>query len=313
NVRMIANLALLRGMLGRPGAGLLPLRGHSNVQGMGSIGATPQLKEAVLRALEERYGVSLPQTPGMDTLACVRAAAEGRVRFALSLGGNLYGSAPDAGFARRALQQIDMTVFLSTTLNTGHSHGRGRESITLPVLARAGERQATTQESMFNYVRLSDGGPARLEGPRSEVEVIADIAERVLGEQAPLDFASMRQHKRIREAIAAVVPGYEAIGAIDETRREFHIAGRTFHEARFATPSGRARFHVTPIPMPVGNGASGAGEGRGDDGSLRLMTIRSEGQFNTVVYEEEDIYRGQERRDVILMNEKDMSRLGLTR
>jgi anaerobic selenocysteine-containing dehydrogenase len=168
------------------------------------------------------------------------------------------------------------------------------------VLARDEESQATTQESMFNYVRLSDGGPARLEGPRSEVEVIADIAERALGPGAPLDFASMRQHRRIREAIGAVVPGYEAIGAIDETRREFHIAGRTFHEPRFATASGRARFRAVAIP------AGDPGEGR-----FRLMTIRSEGQFNTVVYEEQDIYRGQERRDVILMNKDDIERLRL--
>ncbi len=301
NVRMIANLAMCRGMLGRPGRGLLPLRGHSNVQGMGSIGATPQLKEAVLRALEERFGVTLPTTPGMDTLACIRAAADDRVRFALALGGNLYGSCPDAAAARGALRRIDMSIFLSTTLNTGHIHGRGRESIILPVLARDEEQQATTQESMFNYVRLSDGGPRRLEGPRSEVEVIASLAERALAPRAPLDFASMRRHRTIREAIAAVIPGYERIGAIDEAG-EFHIAGRTFHEPRFATPSGKARFHAVPIPP-------------GDPGEdrLRLMTIRSEGQFNTVVYEEEDIYRGQERRDVILMNAADMERLGLSR
>jgi molybdopterin-dependent oxidoreductase alpha subunit len=318
NVRMIANLALMRGMLGAPGRGLLPLRGHSNVQGMGSIGAAPQLKDAVLRALEERFGAALPRTPGMDTLACVRAAAEGRVRFALSLGGNLYGSCPDSRAAREALRGVDLTAFLSTTLNTGHIHGRGAESIILPVLARDEEPQPTTQESMFNYVRLSDGGFHRLDGPRSEVEVIADIAERALGPKAPLDFASMRQHKRIREAIAAVVPGYEAIGAIDTTRREFHIAGRTFHQPSFATPTGRARFHPTPIPIFDGDadaahgGAPGSAPGA-RDGRLRLMTIRSEGQFNTVVYEEEDIYRGQERRDVILMNEHDMARLGITR
>ncbi|MFG0282809.1 MAG: FdhF/YdeP family oxidoreductase [Phycisphaerales bacterium JB039] len=302
NVQMIANLAMMRGMLGGPGRGLLPLRGHSNVQGIGSIGAVPHLKDTVLRALEERFGVQLPRTPGMDTLACMRAAAEGQVRFALSLGGNLYGSCPDARAAREALRQVDLSVFLSTTLNTGHFHGRGRESIILPVLARDEEPQATTQESMFNFVRLSDGGPARLEGPRSEVEVIADIAERALGSGGPLDFGLMRQHRNIRAAIAAVIPGYEAIGAIDQTRREFQIGGRTFHEPKFATPSGRARFHAVAIP------ANDPGDGR-----LRLMTIRSEGQFNTVVYEDEDIYRGQERRDVILMNERDMDRLGIRR
>ena len=189
NVRAIANLALLRGMLGRPGAGLLPLRGHSNVQGIGSMGAVPELKGAVVAALEERLGVKLPRTPGLDTLACVARAGEGRVRCALHLGGNLYGSCPDSAGAGAALKQIGMTVFLSTTLNTGHIHGRGRESIVLPVLARDEEAQATTQESMFNYVRMSSGGKARYQGPRAEVEVIAAVAREVLGAGHAVDFS----------------------------------------------------------------------------------------------------------------------------
>lgn len=298
-VRLIAALALLRGMVGRPGAGLLPLRGHSNVQGIGSVGAVPALTPAVLAALESSLGVTLPKTPGLDTLACVHRAAEGRVRFALHLGGNLYGSCPDATFAARALGEIDTTVFLSTTLNTGHALGRGRESVILPVLARDEEPEPTTQESMFNFVRMSDGGRPRHDGPRSEVRVIADIARRALGDDCPVDLAGMEHTSTIRRAIAAAIPGYGPIGEIDATRREFHVQGRTLHEPRFRTDSGRARFHVVPLPddPPLA------------ERELRLMTIRSEGQFNTVVYEEEDVYRGQERRDVILMHESDMRRL----
>lgn len=301
NVQAIANLALLRGMAGRPGAGLLPLRGHSNVQGVGSMGVTPQLKTIVCERLEEEFGVKMPAAPGMDTLASLEAAERGDVRFALCLGGNLYGASPDASFAARAMNAIDTVVYLSTTLNTGHAHGVGRETIILPVRARDEEAQATTQESMFNYVRLSDGGPARLEGPRSEVEVIAGIGERVLDPQRPVDWTSMRRHASIREAISRIVPGYEAVGAIDSTKREFQIGGRTFHEPSFATASGRAKIHIVE-PPPLKGGA---------DGSLRIMTMRSEGQFNTVVYEEEDRYRALERRDVILMNEGDVRRLGL--
>src|SRR6185436_4357658 len=100
NVRAIANLALLRGNLGRRGCGLLPLRGHSNVQGMGSMGVVPELKGPVLRAIEDRLNILLPKTPGLDTLACVKRAGEGAVDVALHLGGNLYGSCPDSGFAR---------------------------------------------------------------------------------------------------------------------------------------------------------------------------------------------------------------------
>jgi len=301
NVRMIANLALMRGMVGRPSAGLLPLRGHSNVQGVGSMGATPALKQQVLRALEQRFGVKLPTSEGMDTLACVRRAAEGGTDFALHLGGNLLGSCPDADAARAALGRIGMTVFLSTTLNTGHAHGRGRESLILPVRARDEESQPTTQESMFNFVRLSDGGAPRHDGPRGEVEVIASIARRAMP-TSPVDFAALERHASIRQLIAEIIPGYEPVASIDETRREFHVGGRILHQERFGTANGRARFHAPPIPPPV----------RGDDAeSLALMTIRSEGQFNTVVYEEEDLYRGQERRDVILMHASDMERLGL--
>lgn len=303
NVRMIANLALMRGMVGRPSAGLLPLRGHSNVQGVGSMGATPALKDGVLRAIESRFGVTLPTAPGMDTLACVQRAGEGRVRFALHLGGNLFGSCPDARAASNALRCIGTTVFLSTTLNTGHAHGRGRESLILPVRARDEEDQPTTQESMFNFVRLSDGGPARYDGPTGEVRVIAALARRVLTD-SPLNFDELERHSNLRRAIAAIIPGYEPVAEIDTTKREFAVQGRTRHEPVFATPTGRARFHAPPVPGPVvPPGAAG--------NAFALMTIRSEGQFNTVVYEEEDVYRGQTRRDVILLNPADIARLGL--
>ncbi|MEE9129412.1 MAG: FdhF/YdeP family oxidoreductase [Phycisphaerales bacterium] len=301
NVQMIANLAMTRGMLGRPGCGLLPLRGHSNVQGMGSMGVTPMLKEAVFNRLQDTLNVQLPTTPGMDTLGSILAADEARIRFAWCLGGNLYGSNPDSAFAARALSKIDMVLYLSTTLNTGHARGRGRETIILPVLARDEESQSTTQESMFSYVRLSDGGEARLAGPRSEVQVVADIAQRVLGSDGPVDWEAMRLHGTIRQAIAKIIPGYEKIGDIDETKKEFYIEGRMFHEPKFATDTGRAKFHVVDLPVLRGDG----------DGELRLMTVRSEGQFNTVVYEEEDIYRGQERRDVIMLHTADIERMNL--
>jgi anaerobic selenocysteine-containing dehydrogenase len=165
----------------------------------------------------------------------------------MCLGGNLFGSNPDSKFAGEAMGKLDQVVYLSTTLNTGHIHGRGRETIILPVRARDEESQATTQESMFNYVRLSEGGEARYEGPRSEVEVIASIAERVLAE-GPLDWTMMREHGNIREAIGQIIPGYEAVGSIDATKQEFHIGGRTFHQPEFRTDTKRAKAHVVDLP-----------------------------------------------------------------
>src|SRR5207247_1120387 len=167
-VQAIVNLALLRGMVGRPRAGLLPIRGHSNVQGMGSVGMTPNLKQQIFDNLEKILNVALPRSPGLDTMACMHAADNGTVRSAFCLGGNLFGSNPDSKFAHLALSKLDVVVYLNTTLNTGHAWGLGRETIILPVLARDEEPEPTTQESMFNFVRLSDGGPARLDGPRGE-------------------------------------------------------------------------------------------------------------------------------------------------
>lgn len=300
NVQAIANLAMVRGMLGRRGAGLLPLRGHSNVQGIGSMGVTPKLKSQIFERLEETFSIELPTDPGLDTLGSMLSADAGEIDFTLCLGGNLYGSNPDSSFAARALGKIGMVAYMSTTLNTGHVWGRGKETVILPVLARDEEPQSTTQESMFNFVRLSDGGEARYEGPRSEVEVIADLAGAVLGADGPIDWESLRAHRDIRRAIARIIPGYEKIGEIDQTKQEFQIGGRTFHQPEFRTDTGRAKFHNVALPGL-----------KAEAGQVRLMTVRSEGQFNTVVYEEEDLYRGQDRRDVVMVSQEDLVRLGL--
>ena len=302
NVQAIANLALARGMVGREGAGLLPIRGHSNVQGIGTVGVTPRLKDAVLRSLETELGVRVPEHEGMHTMACMEAAHEGRLKLGFCLGGNLFGSNPDSGFAREALGRLDFLVQVSTTLNTGHAHGVARETIVLPALARDEEPHPSTQESMFNYVRLSDGGPARHEGPRSEIDILARIAAAVAGSGSPVDFAALAEPEGIRRLIASSVPGLERLGEIGATKEEFAIPGRVLRAPEFPTQPGRARLHAHDLPPRSGDGAD----------ELRVMTVRSEGQFNTVVYEEEDVYRGQSRRDVILVHPSDLDRLGVS-
>ena len=301
NVQMIANLALLRGMIGRRHAGLMPIRGHSNVQGMGSVGVTPMLRQTIVDRFAARLGVAVPASAGLDTMACVEASGRGEMRTALCLGGNLFGSNPDSAYASGALAKLDLVAYMATTLNSGHVWGTAKETLILPVLPRDEEPQPTTQESMFSYVRLSDGGPARYAGPRSEVSVLAEVARQVLGTGGAVDWRELESHQRIRALMADLIPGFEPLADIDRTRREFHIAGRHLDQPRFPTASGKARFHAVALP-----GLTAAADRR-----LRLMTIRSEGQFNTVVYEEEDLYRGQDRRDVILINPDDMERLGL--
>jgi len=229
------------------------------------------------------------------------AASEGRIRASLLLGGNLFSSNPDREWSKRALQRIPFSVGITTKLNEGYTHGRARTQIILPALARDEEPQYTTQESMFNFVRLSEGGAPAVEGEmRSEVEIIGSIAKRILP-PGRIDWDELRSHQRLREEIAQMVPGFAAISDLESTRREFQIDGRTFHEPVFPTPDGRARFHVTPLP-----------ESKLRQNEFRLMTLRSEGQFNTVVYEEEDFYRGNARRDVVMMNTADATRLGLS-
>ena len=302
NVQAIVNLALSRGMLAKPGAGLLPIRGHSNVQGVGSVGVSPVLKAEFARRLEQLYGIEMPSEPGLHTLGSVEAADHGYIDCAILLGGNLFAATPDRIWAGDALRKIGTTVYVTTKLNEGHIHGRGRTCVVLPALARDEERQCTTQESMFNFVRLSDGGaPPASDEMCSEVEIIATLAGMVLP-PGPVDFGRLRDHRAIRAAIATVVPGFEAIGEIDDGKQEFQINARTLHAPTFTTASGRAHAAVTPVPH----------WSLADD-EFRLMTLRSEGQFNTIVYEDEDIYRGNERRDVVMMNEADAQALGLRR
>lgn len=293
NILALSNLALAKGWLGREGCGLLPIRGHSNVQGVGSVGVAPGLKKAFAERMESLYGIQAKS--GQDTYASMQAAFEGRIQVSLQFGGNLFGSNPDRAWAGEALRRIPFTAMVSTKLNEGHLHGRGKTTVILPVLARDEEPETTSQESMFNLVRLSEGGDPFPKGElRSEVAVLADLAERILP-PGRFDWKKLRSHQALREEIAKVVPGYgEAASG-----KEFQVKGRTFHEPRFATSDGKARFAPTPLPEPI----------RGDE--LRLMTIRSEGQFNTVVYEEEDLYRGVRRRDVVLMAAEDGARLGI--
>ena len=299
SVQSIVNLALLRGMVGKKFAGLLPIRGHSNVQGMGSMAVTPTLKKAVFDRMTDE-GVSVPTTKGYDTLACIQAAQNSDMDFAFCLGGNLYGSNPDSSATAAAFSKIDTVVYASTTLNTGHAWGTGKETIILPVLARDEEKQSTTQESMFSFVRLSDGGINRHQSLKSEVEVISAIASRVLGNDKLFNWGELEDHNSIRKIISRIIPGYEHIKNIGTTKDEFHIPGRILHTPTFPTESGKAKFiyHSIPNLKPL------------KEDELQLLSVRSEGQFNTVVYEDEDLYRGQDRRNVVLMNKNDMDRLG---
>ncbi|WP_245895342.1 FdhF/YdeP family oxidoreductase [Devosia submarina] len=299
NVEAIANLAILRGMVGKRFAGLLPLRGHSNVQGIGTIGVKPVLAKDVLDKMERAFGISFPRERGFDTMACLEAAEAGKIDSAVIMGGNLWGATPDTAFATRAMEAIGFKLFLTTTLNMGHVHGLGDgEVLILPVTARDEEWEPTTQESMFNYVRLSDGGIKRLDNVRPESWILGEIGQGLLP-SSPIQFKSFSAHAKVRDAIAAIVPGMEQLADIGVAKQEFHIKHRVMHTPQFGTPDGRAHFVVTPLPEPKRQ-------------QLSLATVRSEGQFNTIIYEEKDSYRGGAGRNAVFLNQQDMAALGIS-
>jgi molybdopterin-dependent oxidoreductase alpha subunit len=299
NIEYISNLALLRGMIGRPGAGLLPLRGHSNVQGVGTIGVKPVLPDDVIEKMEDAFGVSFPKRPGLDTMASMQAADTGRIDAAVLMGGNLFAANPDAAWAERALGKIKFRLNLTTTLNHSHVRGvDGCDSLVLPVTARDEEWEPTTQESMFNFVRLSDGGIRRLANVRPETAILADLASRVLGD-CPIDFQVFKRHRKLRQAIAEIVPGMEALADIDVAKKEFHVKNRILHTPVFATTSKRAHFQTHSLASDW-------------SAPFKLTTMRSEGQFNSIIYEYKDAYRGTDTRWSVLMNSDDMAALGLS-
>ncbi len=299
NVRAITNLALLRGMIGKPGAGLLPIRGHSNVQGVGTVGVVPTLKPAMAEALLQHLGVQVPEQAGMDTFSCMQAASAGAIDFALLMGGNLYGANPDLRWSAQALNRIGFNAYLSTTMNPGHVFGTGKETLILPVRAREEETQSTAQESMFNYVRLSKGGErAPSDDLLSESEILIHCAKALMV-GSPLLWAEMSSHETIRKFISATVPNLASIKDLG-AGKEFTIPQRIKHTPHFATDNGKANLAIMTAP-----------DARPPAGWFNLMTFRSEGQFNTIIYDEEDIYRGASHRLVVFMNEDDMRRESL--
>lgn len=205
---------------------------------------------------------------------------------------------PDTEFARRALDSVGFKLYLTTTLNRGHFNGmETSEALVLPVCARDEEPESTTQESMFNYVRLSDGGITRLDNVRSEVSVLAQLGRRILPD-SPLDFAAFERHDKVRKAIAATIPGMEALADIGETKQEFLVGKRILHKPVFKTESRKGHFKTHRI-TPRGS----------DDYPFLLASIRSEGQFNSIIYEESDSYRGTSHRWCVLMSPADCRRL----
>jgi molybdopterin-dependent oxidoreductase alpha subunit len=307
-IQEIVHLHLLRGQIGKPGAGLCPVRGHSNVQGDRTMGIWERPQPAFLDRLGAAFDFEPPRAIGYDTVEAIKAMHAGRVGVLFALGGNFLSAAPDTAFTAAALRRCRLTVHVSTKLNRAHLVS-GEQALILPCLGRseidvqASGPQFVSTENSMGVVQRSEGdlapGSPHL---RSEVAIVAGLAERVLGSRGSVNWLHLASdYDLIRGQIERVVPGFEGYNARVRQRGGFYLPNAA-REGRFATATGKAPFLVHPLPQH-----------ELAPGQLVMMTIRSHDQFNTTIYDLNDRYRGiyNERR-VVLLNEQDIEAAGLS-
>ncbi len=304
-IREVMNFLLLRGNIGRPGAGPCPVRGHSNVQGDRTMGIYEKMPDSFLDALRDEFGFDPPRGHGWDTVDSIRAMRDGKVDVFFALGGNFAAAAPDTLVTAAALARCQLTVHVATKLNRSHLMC-GREALILPCLGRTerdvrggGEQYVTVEDSM-SVVHASRGLlPPASPGLRSEVAIVTGLAQEMFGEDVGWR-AMGEDYSVIRSHIARVVPGCEDYSARSSQPGGF-VLPRPPHDSRtFRTSTGKARFtvnEVTAICVPPGH--------------LLLQTIRSHDQFNTTVYGLDDRYRGVHGgRRVVFVSAEDLAGLG---
>jgi len=307
-IREVVNLLLARGSIGRPGAGVCPVRGHSNVQGDRTMGIYEKPETAFLDALRAEFGFEPPRAPGYDVVDTIRAMRDGKVRVLVALGGNFVSASPDTDVTEAALRRLDLVVHVSTKLNRSHAVV-GREALILPCLGRterdvrAGRPQAVTVEDSMSMVHLSEGhlppaSPALL----SEVAIVCSLARRTLGDRTSVEWEQLADdYDLIRERIARVVPGFEDFNGRVRRPGGFVLPHPPRDSREFPTPSGRAQFTVNMLDML-----------EVPDGHLLMQTVRSHDQYNTTIYGLEDRYRGiHGGRRVVLVHPDDVAALGL--
>ncbi|WP_417779148.1 FdhF/YdeP family oxidoreductase [Stutzerimonas xanthomarina] len=313
-IQEITNLQLLRGNLGKPGAGLCPVRGHSNVQGDRTMGINERPPAALLDALEKRFGFAVPRQSGHNVVEAIAAMLDGRSKVFIGLGGNFAQATPDSRRTHQALHNCALTVQISTKLNRSHLT-TGRDALILPCLGRTdidhqpSGPQAVTVEDSFSMIHASYGQLEPISPlMRSEPAIIAGIAQATLG-ASPVDWhALVFDYARIRQLIAEIIPGFSDFEERIRQPGGFHLdnpaAGR-----RWKTASGRANFITNPLPADL------FGEALRDSAiqpDLILQTLRSHDQYNTTIYGLDDRYRGVKgQRRVIFANIDDIRRLGL--
>lgn len=312
-IQEIANLMLLRGNIGRPGAGLCPVRGHSNVQGDRTMGINERPPVAFLDALERRFNFKVPRENGHNVVEAIHAMLEGRAKVFIGLGGNFAQATPDSPRTAEALRNCDLTVQISTKLNRSHLM-HGKEALILPCLGRtdidhqAEGPQAVTVEDSFSMVHASNGQLKALSNQmRSEPAIIAGIAAATLGTH-PIDWNwIVADYGRIRELIADTIPGFKDFNTRIQNPGGFYL-GNSAGARQWNTPTQRANFRINALPQDLVDARTRA---TGQLPDLILQSMRSHDQYNTTIYGLDDRYRGVKgQRDVLFVNEADIIRLG---
>ncbi|WP_250289837.1 FdhF/YdeP family oxidoreductase [Streptomyces atroolivaceus] len=307
-IREVVNLLLLRGNIGRPGAGVCPVRGHSNVQGDRTMGIFERPSTAFLDALDQEFGITSPRHHGYDVVRSIQALRDGDAKVFFAMGGNFVGATPDTAVTEAAMRRARLTVHVSTKLNRSHAV-TGTRALILPTLGRtdkdtqAGGKQFVTVEDSMGMVHSSRGNltPA---SPHllSEPAIVARLARAVLGPASTTPWEDFeKDYGTIRDRISRVIPGFEDFNARVARPGGFTLPHAPRDERRFPTTTGKANFTAAPVEHP-----------ELPEGRLLLQTLRSHDQYNTTIYGLDDRYRGiKGGRRIVMVNPEDARTLGL--
>ena len=306
NVKEIINLLLLRGSIGKPGAGACPVRGHSNVQGDRTVGIWEHLKPAFKAKLEERFEFEAPSKTGYNTVTAIEAMYKGAAKVFFSMGGNLVLAAPDTSYTAKAMRNCDLTVMVSTKPNRNHLV-TGKTALILPCRGRTEkDEQATgaqfvTVENSMGIVHQSKGAlsPAS-EHLLSEPDIVARLAVATLGKDTKVNWEELvTNYDLIRDLIEACIPGFDNYNERVRRAGGFYLPNGP-REGKFTTTDQKAHFNITTVAShPL------------KETQFLMTTIRSHDQFNTTIYDNHDRYRGiHNGRRIVMMNKKDMQAMG---
>ncbi|MFF7329309.1 FdhF/YdeP family oxidoreductase [Streptomyces sp. NPDC008150] len=307
-IREVVNFLLLRGNIGRPGAGVCPVRGHSNVQGDRTMGVFERPAQSLLDAIEKEFGFTPPQEHGYDVVRAIEALRDGDAKVFFAMGGNFVAASPDTDVTEAAMRRARLTVHVSTKLNRSHVV-TGARALILPTLGRterdlqaSGEQFVTVEDSM-GMVHASRGRlePAG-ENLLSETAIVCRLARRVLGDASVVPWEDFeKDYSAVRDRIARVIPGFENFNERVADPAGFALPHAPRDERRFPTATGKANFTAAPVEFP-----------HLPEGRLLLQTMRSHDQYNTTIYGLDDRYRGiRNGRRVVLVSKEDADRLGV--